>query len=149
LPPRRRHIGLFGKIFGVIITLVIFANAALVYYLSHREEARVQADSRRTNLMLARMASKEVAAGLTAQDMPYEMLKSMNDGRNIEGWFIVRPDGRVHSSNDYGCWGKDIRDIFPSLSLSFPIRGENALYLPDHSQHLLIVPLDTDQPLGS
>ncbi len=106
---RQKRVGLFGKIFGVIITLVIFANVALVYYLSRREEGRVQTDSVRTNLMLARMVAKDVAAGLTAQDMPYEMLKSLNDSGNIKGWFIVRPDGRVHASSQNECWGQDDR----------------------------------------
>ena len=147
--PQRKNIGLFGKIFGVIITLVIFANVALVYYLSHREEGRVQTDGVRANLMLARMAAKEVAAGLTAQDMPYEMLKSLADSGNIRGWFIVRPDGRVHASSKNECWGQDIRGIFPGPSLPFPVRGEKAVYMPDRSLYLLVVPLDADQSLGS
>ena len=120
--------GLFGKVFGVIITLVVCANAALVYNLYHREEGRVQADSVRTNLMLARMVAKDVAAGLTAQDMPYEMLKSLSDSGNIQGWFIVRPDGKVHASSKNECWGEDIRNVFPGCSVHFPIRDENALH---------------------
>jgi signal transduction histidine kinase/CheY-like chemotaxis protein len=146
---RQKRVGLFGKIFGVIITLVIIANVALVYHLSHREENRVQTDSVRTNLMLARMVAKDVAAGLTAQDMPYEMLKSLNDSENIKSWFIVRPDGTVHASSKNECWGRDIRDIFPGPSLPFPVRGENSLYVPERKLHLVIVPLEADQSLGS
>ena len=145
----KKPIGLFGKIFGVIITLVIFANVALVYYLSRKEEGRVRADSVRTNLMLARMAAKEVAAGLTAQDMPYEMLKSLNDSGNIRGWFIVRPDGKVQTASKIECWGQDIRGVFPGPSMSFPVRDENALYMPDRSLYLLVVPLDARPVAGS
>ena len=47
------------------------------------------------------------------------------------------------------CWGQDIRGIFPGPSLPFPVRGENAVYMPDRSLYLLVVPLDADQSLGS
>ncbi|MGO9115101.1 MAG: ATP-binding protein [Thermoguttaceae bacterium] len=147
--PGRKHVGLYGKIFGVIITLVILANVALVCHLSRREEDRVHSDIVRTNLLLARMAAKEVAAGLTAQEMPYEMLKSLNDSGNTRGWFIVRPDGKVHASSKIECWGQDIRGVFSGPSLSFPIHDETSLYMPDRSLYLFIVPLDADQSLGS
>jgi len=146
---RRKYIGLFGKIFGVIIALVMLTNAALVYHLSRREEGRVRNDSVRANLMLARMAAKEVAAGLTAQDMPYEMLKSLTDSGNIRGWFIVRPDGKVQAASQTECWGQDIRGIFPGAGLPIPVVDETALYVPGGSLYLLAVPLDADQSLGS
>ena len=145
----QKHVGLFGKIFGVIITLVIFVNLALVYYLSQQEEVRVRSDSVRTNLMLARMVAKDVAAGLTAQDMPYDMLKTLNDSGNIRGWYIVRPDGKVNASSDNECWGQDIRGLFPSKDLAFPVRDETAVRMPDRNLYLFIVPLDADQSLGS
>ncbi|MBN1554604.1 MAG: response regulator [Phycisphaerae bacterium] len=142
----RKQLGLAGKIFGVVLLLVLLANLALVYFVSRQEAQRVRASMVRRNQTLARIAAQNISAGFSTREMPYEMLKSLVDSGSVHTWFFVRPDGRIHATSEHAYWGKNIRQVYPDLSIPSRVVQTLTFSYPDDQIEVLAEPVDVGEP---
>ncbi|MBN1943153.1 MAG: response regulator [Phycisphaerae bacterium] len=144
--PGLKKLGLFGKIFGVVLTLVLLANLTLVYIVSRQESRRVRDTMVRRNQTLAAVAAKNIATGFSTREMPYEMLKSLVDSGSVQRWYFVRPNGRIHATSEHADWGKNIQDVYPELSLPAKISRPLSFTLPKEYLEILAEPVDVGEP---
>jgi PAS domain S-box-containing protein len=144
-----KRMGLFGKIFGVVITLVIMANLVIVYMVSKREVRRTLDDLQYRNHLLAQVAARNIEIGFLTHELPYEMLKTLVDSQLAHHWFIVRPDGKIHSAADPAYWGKKIETFYPSAEIPQNLEHYLLFTFSQEQLNILVEPLnmgDRGQP---
>ncbi len=144
--PGLKKLGLFGKIFIALLALIVLANFALVYVVSRQEARRIRDSAVRKNQTLATVAARNIAAGFSTQEFPYEMLKSLVDSGSVQRWFFVQPDGTIHATSDHAFWGANIRQVYPSLAIPPRITSEHSFSLPEKQLEILAEPVDVGEP---
>ncbi len=137
-----KNLGLFAKIFGVVLTLVIMANLVLVLVISNREARRTRDDILHRNHLLAEVAARNIEIGFLTHELPYEMLKTLIDSRLARHWFIVRPDGKIHAAADPAYWGKNIRSVFPAVKIPQNPKNYLAFSFPQNQMTILVEPVN-------
>jgi len=134
-------ISLFGKIYGVVLTLVILGDLMLVLLVSTREADRVLDDLRNRNRLLARVASSSIEAGFTTHEIPYDMLRSISQsGRTA--WMIVQADGRVYAASREKHWGLEAAKLYPNVCYPTDLKEYRLFPLPDKTAEILVEPVN-------
>src|SRR4051794_4500600 len=102
------RIGLFSKIFGAVLALVVLTDALLVGHILRDETAKLNERIVNNNRLLANLAARNIETGFSTEGMPYQMLSDLLKGNEAVLWIIVRPDGTIYGSSETQFWAKRV-----------------------------------------
>ena len=134
--------GLFGKIFGAVLALVVVTDALLVAKILREQSEKLSERIVNHNRLLVNLAARNIETGFSTEQMPYEMLRDLLTDNEAVFWVIARPDGTIYSSSETGFWGKKLGAAIPELGLAVGARSQEVIPLESREDvNVLVEPM--------